>query len=404
MNTIAIRKLLTVLALVSFALMSLLANGIASDVRAQSAPTQTPDMIATAIAGTVAALQTPAASPTPSKTPDVVATSVAATLSALGTPLSVLGQGGQAGSAPVVELFRDNFDRNTNGWILQENEFAAAKFVNGRYAITVSPKSQFIAVPLQSKGLPAVSLTQPYDVSVQFRMSENYDVLVGVGYNIAPDFSDGRWLGINAYGGGWRGGRLNFGSANVGLRGDRGLGIDKGDTVTFRLIVSETYASLYLYDVLITTVPNDGIVGTIGFVILANNSATTVELDDLTIRTVNEATLPRSAGKIIEYTITSGEETVASLNLLPDSSAVMACTRDSYSNYEVSIYKVWGTDIYTAHSSICRAALHSNLPWYQPFRLTVLPGQDRYTNSTRNGVQSESFGSYPLSFKIERIE
>lgn len=69
-----------------------------------------------------------------------------------------------------------------------------------------------------------------------------------------------------------------------------------------------------------------------------------------------------------------------------------------------TVQQVWGFGTYTANSSICSAAL-------QQGRITqgaggrvhysVRPGLDSYESGNRNGVPSDSFGAYPLSFVIE---
>lgn len=64
---------------------------------------------------------------------------------------------------------------------------------------------------------------------------------------------------------------------------------------------------------------------------------------------------------------------------------------------------VWGTDVYTADSSIAAAAVHAGLlrPGEAgPVLLQILPGQNSYSGTTRNGVTSSSYGAYPLSYSL----
>ncbi len=64
---------------------------------------------------------------------------------------------------------------------------------------------------------------------------------------------------------------------------------------------------------------------------------------------------------------------------------------------------VWGTDIYTADSKVNTAAVHAGVLRHGEtgkVRIEVLPGQDRYVGSTRNGIRSSDYGSYPLSFRF----
>lgn len=67
---------------------------------------------------------------------------------------------------------------------------------------------------------------------------------------------------------------------------------------------------------------------------------------------------------------------------------------------------VWGTDIYTADSTIAAASVHAGLlrPGEAgPVLMQILPGQNSYTGSTRNGVTSASYGSYPLSYSLSPV-
>lgn len=62
---------------------------------------------------------------------------------------------------------------------------------------------------------------------------------------------------------------------------------------------------------------------------------------------------------------------------------------------------IWGTGIYTDDSSLARAAVHAGL--VQPGQtatvtVEVLPGQDSYSGSLQNGVQSASYGRWNGSY------
>jgi hypothetical protein len=64
-------------------------------------------------------------------------------------------------------------------------------------------------------------------------------------------------------------------------------------------------------------------------------------------------------------------------------------------------HSVWGSDIYTADSSICTAGVHSGLINYQQggaVTIELRPGRTIYGCSERNGVTSSPFGSYQHSF------
>ncbi|XP_069088158.1 uncharacterized protein [Pleurodeles waltl] len=61
---------------------------------------------------------------------------------------------------------------------------------------------------------------------------------------------------------------------------------------------------------------------------------------------------------------------------------------------------VWGTDIYTDDSSICRAAINAGKVSNAGGRARIVkrPGQSSYQESTRNGVTTRSYGAWPGSF------
>jgi hypothetical protein len=62
--------------------------------------------------------------------------------------------------------------------------------------------------------------------------------------------------------------------------------------------------------------------------------------------------------------------------------------------------RVWGTDIYTADSSICRAAVHAGVITMAGGQVTVrgAAGCSAYLGTSRNGVESGQWGSYQHSF------
>ncbi|MBV1799372.1 LCCL domain-containing protein [Siccirubricoccus sp. G192] len=63
---------------------------------------------------------------------------------------------------------------------------------------------------------------------------------------------------------------------------------------------------------------------------------------------------------------------------------------------------VWGMDVYTDDSSICRAAIHAGLLGRRGGTVTLLPepGRRAYPGSTRNGVQSQNYGPWQGSFRF----
>ena len=64
--------------------------------------------------------------------------------------------------------------------------------------------------------------------------------------------------------------------------------------------------------------------------------------------------------------------------------------------------EVWGTDVYTSDSRICRAALHAGAVPRLGGPVTVVPesGRSAYPGTTRLGVASYDFGPYESSFRF----
>ncbi len=99
-----------------------------------------------------------------------------------------------------------------------------------------------------------------------------------------------------------------------------------------------------------------------------------------------------SAGK---GTPTTWEANATSLNGKDGETFTLACSPGG------TAYSVWGSDIYTADSSICTAGVHSGLITYQQggaVTIELRPGRTIYGCSERNGVTTSPYGSYPHSF------
>ena len=64
---------------------------------------------------------------------------------------------------------------------------------------------------------------------------------------------------------------------------------------------------------------------------------------------------------------------------------------------------VWGTDVYTDDSALCRAALHAGVISAQGGPITVLrrPGRALYVGTTRGGVSSNDYGAYAASIVFD---
>ncbi len=61
---------------------------------------------------------------------------------------------------------------------------------------------------------------------------------------------------------------------------------------------------------------------------------------------------------------------------------------------------VWGTDIYTEDSAICRAAVHAGAIGAKggPVSIIAVGGQPSYSGSNRNGVASSAYGAWGASY------
>jgi outer membrane protein OmpA-like peptidoglycan-associated protein len=88
------------------------------------------------------------------------------------------------------------------------------------------------------------------------------------------------------------------------------------------------------------------------------------------------------------------------LDAYADTAEPVACTCGAEAATRGS---VWGMDVYTADSSVCRAALHAGLIGRTGGPVTVLPeaGRNAYPGVTRNGVSSSNFGAYKASFRFQ---
>ena len=101
---------------------------------------------------------------------------------------------------------------------------------------------------------------------------------------------------------------------------------------------------------------------------------------------------PSSAGKGIP---TAWEANGSSLNAKDRETFTLACSPGG------TAHSVWGSDIYTADSSICTAGVHSGLITYQQggtVTIELRPGRTIYGCSERNGVTTSPYGSYQQSF------
>ena len=64
---------------------------------------------------------------------------------------------------------------------------------------------------------------------------------------------------------------------------------------------------------------------------------------------------------------------------------------------------VWGTDIYAGDSSICTAAVHAGAITLESggeVTIEFRPGRTIYGSSTRNGITTDTYGTYERSFVV----
>jgi LCCL domain len=100
---------------------------------------------------------------------------------------------------------------------------------------------------------------------------------------------------------------------------------------------------------------------------------------------------------------TPWEANADSLNGKDGETMTLACSPNG------TLHNVWGSDIYTADSSICSAAVHSGLITLEQGGTVTIElrlGRSIYGASERNGVTSQTYGSWPHSFvfKTANIE
>ena len=96
-----------------------------------------------------------------------------------------------------------------------------------------------------------------------------------------------------------------------------------------------------------------------------------------------------------EGTPTTWEANATSLNGKDGQTLTLQCSPGG------TAHSVWGSDIYTADSSICTAGVHSGLISYErggTVTIELRPGRPIYGCSERNGVTTSSYGSYQHSF------
>ena len=67
---------------------------------------------------------------------------------------------------------------------------------------------------------------------------------------------------------------------------------------------------------------------------------------------------------------------------------------------------IYGSDLYTTDSTLATAAVHAGLLRAGEtgvIKVTIEAGAGAYNSTARNGVTSNSWGSYHASYKVSRI-
>lgn len=104
------------------------------------------------------------------------------------------------------------------------------------------------------------------------------------------------------------------------------------------------------------------------------------------------------------------EDDVAAVEACPDDAGDLRGGEDpvtcSCSADATAAGSVWGTDIYTDDSSICRAAVHAGVITTDggDVTFTLEDGQENYAGSAANGVDSRDYGAWSGSFAFEDAE
>jgi LCCL domain-containing protein len=109
----------------------------------------------------------------------------------------------------------------------------------------------------------------------------------------------------------------------------------------------------------------------------------------------NNSSSPAPPASAEAGTPTAWETSATSLNGKDGQMFLLKCSPGGVA------HSVWGSDIYTADSSICTAAVHSGLVTFQQggtVTIALRPGRDIYGCSERNGVTTSSYGPYQHSF------
>ena len=66
---------------------------------------------------------------------------------------------------------------------------------------------------------------------------------------------------------------------------------------------------------------------------------------------------------------------------------------------------VWGSDVYTADSTLAMAVVHAGILQVGQtglVKVTIMAPPQNFTGSTRNGITSSPYDRYPAAFRVQR--
>ena len=98
--------------------------------------------------------------------------------------------------------------------------------------------------------------------------------------------------------------------------------------------------------------------------------------------------------KTVKSTPTTCEATAKTLGVKAGMVHMVSCPADCKTG------SVWGTDVYTTDSRVCKAAVHAGTIKQSggDVKVTISPGLKAYVGSEKNGVKTAKWGSYDMSF------
>lgn len=126
-----------------------------------------------------------------------------------------------------------------------------------------------------------------------------------------------------------------------------------------------------------------------------------VWVEDQTCGVVDRTDFP--ANEDASYTPLSAQTSGAVEACPQNATAISGTLTCSCSSALLGQGSVWGSDIYTADSSICKSALHNGQITRAGgiVRLRLMSGQAHYSGSTSHGVTTKSYGKWDKSFRFD---